>query len=202
MSITKLLKLYYDPEVLSEDGDKNSTKEKEAQKQEKEIGVKPKLESENKIENTLQRKKEEKINMNETNKPQIKKASHEVYKPHKESVKRNPEDNKMKNLGIGTEREETFNMIVLEKNRNLAPNPNQNSANMDCHNKKWLNKEIFSLDSGYKSRIKEDTSKASEIGFETNEQEAFDIKGKRQYEENYNLNDLEKHDSITVQADI
>ncbi|KAF0494354.1 hypothetical protein F8M41_021263 [Gigaspora margarita] len=109
-----------------------------------------------------------------------------------------------------------------EKDKNKVFTYYQNFTNME------LDKETFSLDSGYKSRIEEDKSKAIKIGFETNEQEAFiekneyrglhyvckrwkrkvneflrkDIEGERQNEENYNLNNLERLDSIAIQANI
>ncbi|KAF0561593.1 hypothetical protein F8M41_022508 [Gigaspora margarita] len=114
------------------------------------------------------------------------------------------------------------NEVRAEKDKNKEFTHYQNFADME------LDKETFGLDGGYESGIEEDKSEASEIGFETNEQEAFvekdeyhglhyacerwkrkvneflrkDIEGERQNEENYNLNDLERPDSIFLQADI
>ncbi|KAF0556227.1 hypothetical protein F8M41_015988 [Gigaspora margarita] len=77
-----------------------------------------------------------------------------------------PRDDKVNDLEIGTEKEETFDTnnapefdgsilnlvknspkvtlaeIVLEKNRNLAPDPKQKSVDMDCHNGKWGQNEV------------------------------------------------------------
>ncbi|KAF0460395.1 hypothetical protein F8M41_000597 [Gigaspora margarita] len=114
------------------------------------------------------------------------------------------------------------NEVRAEKDKNKEFTHYQNFANME------LDKETFGLDGGYESGIEEDKSEASEIGSEMNEQEAFvekdeyrdlhyacerwkrkvnkflrkDIKGERQDKEDYNLNDLERSDSIAVQADI
>ncbi|CAG8652382.1 3599_t:CDS:2 [Gigaspora margarita] len=40
-------------------------------------------------------------------------AKHETYEPHQESAKKNLEDDKMKHLGIGTEKEETIDQQKL-----------------------------------------------------------------------------------------
>ncbi|CAG8465781.1 3503_t:CDS:2, partial [Gigaspora rosea] len=112
LTVTKVLELYYDLKIPDKDGVEDTTREQGELKQEKSIKPEPKepaSQSKDKNGTILKTKnEEEKINhFNKTNKPGI---SHEAYEPHKESAKRNPEDNKKKNLGIGTKREETFYM--------------------------------------------------------------------------------------------
>ncbi|CAG8804620.1 30333_t:CDS:2, partial [Gigaspora margarita] len=130
----EVLELYYNPGVSSEDGDENSTRLPRGHPT---------------------KKKEEKININETNKLWIKKGKYEAYEPHQESAEKYSRDNKVNNLKIGMEKEENFNTndapesdssilnliktspevilvkVVLGKDRNLAPDPKQKSADMD-----------------------------------------------------------------------
>ncbi|KAF0532773.1 hypothetical protein F8M41_010971 [Gigaspora margarita] len=100
----------------------------------------------------------------------------------------------------------------IEKSKNKTFTYYQNPANIE------LDKETFSLDGGYENGIEENKSEASKIECKMNKHEAFsnyqatkrkinkflkkDIEGERQNGENYNLNDLEKPDSIAVQANI
>ncbi|KAF0536462.1 hypothetical protein F8M41_009130 [Gigaspora margarita] len=113
---------------------------------------------------------------NETNTPGIREAKHEAYEPYRESAEINPEDDKSKDLEIGTEKEETVdtsnvpesagsilnlikkyskrhngrwgqNEVEAKKDETKASTYPQNLANMK------LNKETFSLGHRYRNGV-------------------------------------------------
>ncbi|KAF0540711.1 hypothetical protein F8M41_006330 [Gigaspora margarita] len=90
-----------------------------------------------------------------------------------------------------------------EETTNMSDVPGLESSILNLI--KEADKEIFSSNCGYKNRIEEDKSKASEIGFGINKHEAFGPKSKRMNIRAYTMSvkgERERPDSITVQANI
>ncbi|CAG8685697.1 25453_t:CDS:2, partial [Gigaspora margarita] len=131
--ITEVLELYYDSRVPNKDGVKDTTREKRELKEKKPVKLGPnialhKSRSENKTIGTLTNKNEEEKmdHIDATNKPVIKKAKHEAYEPYQDFAEINLDD-KVNDLKIGTEREETFDTSNIPESEGLILNLIKNS---------------------------------------------------------------------------
>ncbi|RIB12757.1 hypothetical protein C2G38_2199832 [Gigaspora rosea] len=161
--IMEVLESYYDPRVPSKDALVNliSSYLEVLDTWISELGrpAKHESQSENKTVGTLKIKNEaEKTDhVNETNTPGIRKAKPEAYKPYQESAERNPKDNKM---------QKPWNKDRKRRNLRYEDYSEEIQAENDEH---------------------KTPNCPNEIGFETNEHEAFS-----DYQATVNMNHLHK----------